>query len=127
MRLLFKFSVLFSWLLFAGNNLSAQKTDPLNCDSFYVPNVFLSENCETGNCDFLPKFICGAPEQFEMQIFDRWGNLIFKSSDAHIGWSGRNQKTKAVCGEGVYFYILKFSFTKSEKMKEYTGHISLIR
>ena len=127
MRLLFKLCILFSLLLLWEKNLSAQKTDPLNCDSFYVPNAFVGENCETGNCDFLPEFVCGAPGQFEMQIFDRWGNLIFKSSDAHIGWNGRNQTTKRVCEEGVYVYKIKFSFSEGEKMKECSGHISLIR
>ena len=44
-------------------------------------------------------------ECIEMQVFNRWGNLIFESTPGHASWDGRNFSGEPV-PEGVYFYIV---------------------
>lgn len=43
--------------------------------------------------------------EFDCSIFNRWGNLLFHSTDPATGWDGR-YKGKLV-EPGVYFYVIK--------------------
>ena len=55
--------------------------------SFYIPRAF-TPNEDGLNDVFLPKATGLSPEGFEMQIYDRWGELIFSSNDWDKGWDG---------------------------------------
>lgn len=44
-------------------------------------------------------------EIFELSVWDRWGNLVFTSSNAQNYWDGRINGKPAV--ESVYFYVIK--------------------
>ena len=60
-----------------------------------------------------------------MEIYDRWGNLIFATKDVNKGWDG---KTKDLNAEStVYVYKIKAMGANGEGKKEYVGHVSLIR
>ncbi len=52
------------------------------------------------NDNFIPvgKFI----RTFLLQIFDKWGNLIFTSNDQTTGWDGTINGEKAPTGAYVY-------------------------
>lgn len=115
----------FCLLLLDGNKLLAQKITPINCDTFFAADS-LSLHCGLSNCVFLPKFQCGSPAKFEMQIFDRWGNVLFTSNNANTGWDGKNSKTGNFCPIGFYHYSIKYAIHKGEKMKKYEGNFYLI-
>jgi len=55
----------------------------------YVPNTFSPDAQELVNSVFKP-FIAGNVEvaRFRLQIFDRWGNLIFSTDQLERGWDG---------------------------------------
>ncbi|MDW8230970.1 MAG: gliding motility-associated C-terminal domain-containing protein, partial [Saprospiraceae bacterium] len=76
-----------------------------NCPNYELPNAF-SPNGDGSNDLFRPfpgwRFI----ERVEMQIFNRWGNLVFETNDPAIRWDGRN-KAGADVPEGTYFYTCK--------------------
>ena len=40
-----------------------------------------------------------------MQIFNRWGNLVFKTTDPQILWKGDNQQNGKQLADGVYYYV----------------------
>ncbi len=61
--------------------------------------------------------------EFNMYIFDRWGELIYSSADRNINWDG-NYKGNPV-EEGFYNYIVNYSIGKIEKTKK--GSIFLLR
>lgn len=44
-------------------------------------------------------------KNFHLQIFDRWGSLIFESSNVHQGWDGTRNSVKLPVG--VYVYLVK--------------------
>lgn len=44
--------------------------------------------------------------QFNIQIFNRWGQLVFQSENPDFEWNGTSLKGDAV-QEGVYVYVLK--------------------
>lgn len=56
--------------------------------AIYVPNAF-TPNGTGPNDVFLPLGTGIDPAHYEMWIFDRWGNLIFHTTDLNEGWDGR--------------------------------------
>ena len=44
----------------------------------------------------------------DLQIFNRWGTLVYASSDNNASWDGRTFAGETV-PDGVYFYILEIN------------------
>ena len=76
-----------------------------NCPRYELPNAF-TPNGDGFNDAFVPfpdwRFI----ERIDMQIFNRWGNIVFETTDPAINWTGRNLSGSDV-SEGTYFYVCK--------------------
>lgn len=70
---------------------------------FYIPNAF-SPGADGLNNIFAPAFGAIPPSHFQMEVFDRWGTLVYKSELATEGWDG-NFRSKP-CPAGVYMYRL---------------------
>lgn len=73
-----------------------------NCPAYWLPNVF-SPNGDGFNDQFIP-FPYMFVESVEMRIYNRWGQLVFETTDPDIKWNGTNQATGEVLSEGVYYY-----------------------
>ncbi len=90
--------------------------------TLYIPNAFTPDG--NGNNDY---FSAKGVEisEFNMMIFDRWGELIFQSNDIEKGWDGRANNGSEIAEQGVYVYkILVRDF--SQKHHDYTGHVTLL-
>ena len=61
---------------------------------------------------------------FDMKIFNRWGEMIFRTDNPLKGWDGRGKHAQAP--EGVYVYLIEYSVTGKDKMIK-TGAVSLLR
>lgn len=94
----------------------------------YVPNAF-SPNGDLKNDIF---FISSKDSNLiinSIQIFDRWGNLIFEKMDSMAnldqnGWDGKYQGQ--IMEQGVYLYYIKY--TSSEGIQgETTGDFVLLK
>ncbi len=58
------------------------------------------------------------------RIWDRWGNLVFESSDISIGWDGTSQgKSNEM---GIYYWEIAYTNILSEEMED-KGVVALIR
>ena len=67
---------------------------------YYVPNSFTPDG-DMYNQTFQPVFTAGFdPYDFEMLIFNRWGETIFETHDASIGWDGTYGGV--LCQDGTY-------------------------
>lgn len=82
-----------------------------------IPNVF-SPNADGINDQFLVDY--SGHETFLLQVFDRWGTLLFESRDKLSGWRGIVESGQPVA-EGTYFYQLKIG------QKGYSGSLTLVR
>ena len=74
-----------------------------SCKMFILPNVF-TPNGDGINDLFVP-VSTDYVDKLDIQIFNRWGNLVFHTSDKQINWDGKDMNTKLECPEGVYFYV----------------------
>jgi gliding motility-associated-like protein len=98
-----------------------------------IPNAFTpSTNGPTGgvgaggnsvNDVFLP--VAKGIVEFQMQIFDRWGNLVFQSLDKTIGWDGYD-KNGNLLPAGVYVYKLTLRLSNDQRTTQ-IGDVTLIR
>ncbi|MES2284848.1 MAG: PKD domain-containing protein [Bacteroidota bacterium] len=90
---------------------------------FYIPNAF-TPNGDEKNDSFSAKglFI----KQYEMMIFDRWGNLIFFSEDINKGWDGKINHGNEIALQDVYVYSIRVVDFKKEEYF-YKGIVTLLR
>jgi gliding motility-associated-like protein len=92
---------------------------------FYIPNTFTPDGDEHNNL-FVPVFTNGFdPANFELEIYDRWGELIFQSFNAEKGWNGHfNGELSQV---GTYVWKIMYKNPDLDEYKVITGHVNLIR
>lgn len=91
--------------------------------SFYIPNAF-SPNNDGINDTFFPKGIFIS--QFEMTIFDRWGNSIFFSDDFYKSWDGKANYGTEIAQPDVYIYVIKGTDIYRKK-HNYRGIVTLVK
>ncbi len=93
----------------------------------YIPNTFTPDG-DNYNQTFLPIFTSGFdPYNFEMLIFNRWGEIIFETHDAKVGWDGTYGMKGRDVQEGVYTYKVIYKNPLNDKRKIIVGHVSLIK
>lgn len=77
--------------------------DPNGCPKYRLPNAF-TPNGDEHNDKFRPYPGYSSVEKINIRIFNRWGELVFSTTDPSINWDGKSKGTKQDCAEGVYFY-----------------------
>lgn len=97
-----------------------------HCDTLYTPTLY-SPNIFTPNGDgfndlFLLKGVSIA--EFQMRIFNRWGELVFQANNINQGWDGKykNESVK----DGVYSYVVTGKWTENTSFNR-TGTVTLIK
>lgn len=94
---------------------------------FYVPNTFTPDGDEFNNT-FKPVFTSGFnPFDYNLFIYDRWGELIFESHDPDYGWDGGYGGMSNQVQDGVYIWKIDFKTTRNDARKLVTGHVTIIR
>lgn len=91
--------------------------------AFYVPTAF-SPNGDGIN-DLFSGVGIGIME-YEMQIFDRWDNLIFITSDYYEKWDGIMQGGSAMVQEDVYIWKIKV-IDIFNKEHNYIGTVTVLK
>lgn len=93
---------------------------------FYVPNTFTPDGDEF-NQQFQPIFTSGYdPYDFTMTIFNRWGELIFESQDASVGWDGTYGGQKLI-QSGTYNWVIEVKTTASDERATFSGHVTILK
>jgi gliding motility-associated-like protein len=98
-----------------------------NCpeELIYIPNTFTPDGNEL-NQVFLPVFTSGFdPYDYQLLIFNRWGNLIFESNDHKMGWDGTFNN--AYAQDGTYSWIIRYGNVETDKKTEIRGFITIIK
>lgn len=89
--------------------------------AIYIPNAF-TPNGDFDNPTFGAKGV--GITDFEMFVYNRWGELIFTSENINTQWDGTYQGLESP--QGVYVYIINVK-SISGKTYNFTGHFTLIR
>lgn len=94
---------------------------------YYIPNSFTPDGDEY-NPTFKPIFTTGYDvNNYNLLIFNRWGEIVFESNDASIGWDGTYGAESNKIIEGTYIWKIEFKTTRSDERKSLTGHVTLIK
>jgi gliding motility-associated-like protein len=96
---------------------------------YYVPNSF-TPDANGRNDVFQPVFTEGFdPYSFRMLIFNRWGQIVFESQDATIGWEGTYGTGADIfkCQDGVYTWQIEFRRLENDEIIYLDGHVTLIK
>lgn len=86
----------------------------------FTPNTF-TPNGDGVNDVFMPVSRGLSNEFYELTIFDKWGTMIFRTTDPNIGWDGM-YKDKVVQDE-VYLWKLNYAYKGSTEVIEEKGHV----
>lgn len=93
---------------------------------YYVPNAFTPDGDKVNNT-FQPVFTSGFDiYDYHLIMFNRWGEVIFESYDAEIGWDG-TYLDGSLADSGVYVWTIEFGEIKSDKRNIKQGHVTLIK
>ena len=90
------------------------KVEVNSCEAtIYVPNAF-SPNGDGVNDELQPFVRSLWPvKTYHLQIYNRWGQLIFQTSDINRGWDGRFEDQ--LLSEGIYLWHLEYALEDSNQ------------
>ncbi len=92
--------------------------------TFYIPNAFSPGGSFGLNDEF--SGIGSYFSDYQMWIYDRWGNMIFYTNDIDRRWKGTVGNGKTIAQEDVYVYLVKL-FDNNKNEHVYKGTVSLIK
>ncbi len=99
-----------------------------NCPTYSLPNAF-TPNGDGQNDLFTPYPFCFI-ENVDFKIFNRWGQLVFETSDPNLNWDGTNLSGQPLA-EGAYLYKCKVFERRVTGIVErpdfLSGYIQLVR
>ncbi|MDO9255069.1 MAG: gliding motility-associated C-terminal domain-containing protein [Bacteroidales bacterium] len=126
-----------TYILEGNYTIMLVATSPEGCNDtitkqyYYMPGLWLpnafSPDKNGQNDFFRPVTQRNTLEPYQLLIYDRWGQLVFKSTDPSEGWDGTFKGEP--CQAGSYSYLLQYREAKIESSGIVTlrGMVSLIR
>jgi len=96
----------------------------INCPAYDLPNVF-TPNGDSTHDIFTPRnnrFI----ERIELEVYNRWGQLVFETNDPDINWDGTNLSGKDLA-DGVYYYTCQIIEEGGAIRDPLKGNIHILR
>lgn len=97
------------------------------CDTYHLPNVF-SPNGDGFNDLFIP-FPYDFVDKIDLLIYNRWGKVVFHTTDPAINWDGKDQKDGLDCADGVYYFVCDVWEYRLQGLakRTITGFVHLLR
>ena len=103
-------------------NVIVTKCDPL---IYWVPNSFTPDGNEF-NQTWGPVITSGiSVENFELTIYNRWGNIIWQSRNTNSQWDGTYNGS--LVPDGTYNWIIKLDILDSDELKVVSGSVTIIK
>lgn len=93
---------------------------------FYFPNVFIvtsNNSIERINRTFGPINICQNISYYLLKIYDRWGNIVFESTDMLLKWNGTFKESYV--SQDVYYFSLEYSIDNETAFVN--GNVTVLR
>ena len=99
------------------DDISVTDCDTVTTDTLFIPNVF-TPNYDGVNDLFEIK---GLIKGDKVQIFNRWGTLVFETESEKMFWDGFTTSGEP-CSGGVYYYVVTLVSGETRK-----GYLTLIK
>lgn len=99
-----------------------KQVDITDNTDIYIPNVF-TPNQDNVNDFFFP--VSRNYNVIKMQIFNRWGELIYQCESFSSGWDGTFKNKN--CPQDIYIYSIELNNTFNFKLKKFSGTLTLLR
>lgn len=92
---------------------------------YYIPNAF-TPNGDGVNDFFLPQLFSGFDDRFyTFMIFNRWGDLLFETTNHLQGWDGTHEGQ--IVPDGHYQFVVSFKHAENEDVTLVRGHVVVVR
>ncbi len=92
---------------------------------FHMPNAFTPNN-DGDNETFFGKGILEGIREFQLTIWNRWGEQIFTTNNPDDGWNGKKNNVGSNSPIGSYPYLVTFKEPRGNLVR-LKGHANLIR
>lgn len=89
----------------------------------WLPNAFNVSSLENENRFFAPVISFVKDEPYEFIIYDKWGNVVFKTNKPSEGWDGFINFTTLAPSQVYVYYIRYFDYKNKEYIR--TGKFNL--
>ncbi len=109
--------------LYGCSNTDSIYIDAIPCCEYFIPNAF-SPNNDGLNDEFLP-YTYSLYQLYDFQVFNRWGERVFSTTNQKEGWDGTHKGKQADIG--VYHYYFRFICGESGSLEIKKGEIHLLR
>lgn len=117
----------FLQLIATNSNLCSDTTENTICVNdgftFWVPNAF-SPDLDGHNDYFIPKGTGWLKENYKLEIINRFGVTIFKTTDPNAAWDGTYGGMRAT--DEIYVWIVNLQDIYL-RHHEFTGHVMIMR
>ncbi len=91
--------------------------------AFWIPNSFTPGNKDGKNDIFIPSVM--GVEHYLFEIYDHWGECIFRTKDILVGWDG--SRGGKPCQTDVYVWMITFKNVVSKREEVHYGHVNLLK
>lgn len=92
----------------------------------YIPNSFTPDG-DGLNDTWGMSVNIDAITDFELSVYDRWGGVLFTTTDPRVHWTGGAQNSGEILPQSVYTYRITYEIMETQTRKELMGHVTLIR
>ena len=106
----------FIFFLLIGKSFFAQECD--SC-ALFVPNT-LTPDCEQFECELLQITSNCAILEFELTVYNRWGEQLFYSDNLSNKFDCSDVK------EGTYFWVISGAFCENQQV-DLSGYVNVLR
>ncbi len=105
------------------------------CPLYGLPNVFTPNDDGVNEFfepfpKYYPTIEDGVISEYKIVVFNRWGNVVYDTSDPYVKWDGKNQTTKLNCSPATYFYVAEVKYLTpdcGEWSQRLQGSVSIVR
>jgi gliding motility-associated-like protein len=89
----------------------------------YLPTAFTPNS--DGINDVFRASVLGIIDFFELRVYNRWGELVFRTKDSMHGWNGIHKQKQQISDH--YVWYVRYRFVGSASIQDQKGTILLIR
>jgi gliding motility-associated-like protein len=115
----------FAYNNFGCSDSSSQTLLVLPEVRYFLPNAF-TPNGDSVNDELQGVGIFEGMRNFSIQVWNRWGELVFQSKNPQEGWNGQKFNQGTSLPVGVYTVLATYLDPK-DKVVEYRGFVTLLR